>query len=253
MKSSIFALFLLLNCIAVFASNENAPSETIPAIETVSTCTDYTPYQEDKAGQRIFNGRNIETLYRVVEGLSMRLDTSIRAPFVRCMKLLEQHKIDVMAGLISTEQRAKLFSLVPYRQKAPLAIFYLKDEYPQFDIKWLGKTEVIGIHRAFALPDNIKSSELASQLTPITSVGVGFEMLAKQRLSGVLATTVTGSLILADWPEMHSRVSYQLLPSQDEAVYFAIHPESPLALRKSEILQILEQLAQAPEYQHLDL
>lgn len=243
MKRPLVTLFVLLACNISFADTN----------QTVTTCTDYTPYYQNKAGQLVFNGRNIETLYRVMEGLELNLDTSIRAPFVRCMKLLQQHKIDVLAGLIYTDERASKFKLIPYRQKTPLAIFYLKDEFHDFDIKHLGSTEVIGMHRAFALPDDVKTTELESRLTPITSVGVGFEMLARHRLSGVLATTETGKLVLADWPEMQDKVSYQLLPSQDDSVYFAINPQSLLMQREAEILQVLKQLAQTPEYQHLGL
>ncbi|BDX08489.1 hypothetical protein [Planctobacterium marinum] len=243
MKRPLVSLLLWLTCTLSFA-------DTSP---TVSTCTDYTPYHQNEAGELVFNGRNIETLYRVVEGLGLTLDMSIRAPFVRCIKLLEQHKIDVLPGLIYTEERASQFKLIPYRQKTPLAIFYLKDEFQDFDISKLGSTEVIGMHRAFALPDDVKTTELESRLTPITSVGVGFEMLARHRLSGVLATTETGKLVLADWPEMQDKVSYKLLPSENDSVYFAINPKSPLIHREAEILQVLKQLAQTPAFQHLGL
>lgn len=244
MKRLIAISVLLLSCSSASAS----------ATQSVITCTDYTPYHQDSNGKLVFNGRNIETLFYVVSALSFQLDASIRAPFVRCLKLLEQGKIDVLAGLIHTEERAQLFKLIPYRDKAPLAIFYRKDDYPEFDLKWLGKNEVIGMHRAFALPDEIKNSELENRLTPITSVGVGFEMLIEKRLSGVLATVNTGQLILDEWPEIQKKIAYKVIPEQgDGAVYFAIHPDSPLAKREVDIRQVLDLMTDAPEFKHLGL
>lgn len=242
LQAYFFIFLVLISCVKVFAAEK----------KIVTTCTDYTPYFAE-GGKRVFNGRNIETLFHVVESLEYKLDTSIRAPFVRCVKLLEQGKIDVIAGLIYTQERAEKFKLIPYRERAPLAIFYLKTKHPDFSLKSLGKNDVIGMHRAFALPDEIKNSELQSHLTSITSVSVGMDMLLKGRLNGVLATVNTGELILEDWPEAKNQIVYQLLPVQsDDSVYFAIHPESILAQRKEDIVQILRHMAQAPEFKHLN-
>lgn len=221
---------------------------------TVSTCLDYTPFEYDGRGEKVWNGRNIEVLHLVVERLGYQLDASTRAPFARCMKLLELGQIDVIAGLIYTKERSKKFELMPYGNTQQLAVFYAKSRYPNFSIDTLQEKDLIGVHRAFALPKEVQDSNVINHITPVTSVAVGFEMAFKGRLVGVLASVGTGNGILFDWPEMQGEFAMELVTGTGNApVHFAIHRSSSLVQDKARIARILTELAEDSNYQHLNL
>ena len=224
------------------------------ATESIATCLDYSPYVQGPDGQRIWSGGNVETLYYLLEGLNYQVDASIRAPFVRCMKLLEQGKIDIVSGLIYTKERAQRFLLVPYSTKERLAIFYLKTSKKSYAFDQFAPNALIGMHRAFALPDQIKTSPIYSQLVPIRSVGTGLDMVVKNRIDGVLATVATGLEILNEESDYGALFTFQPLPYfGEEYVYFGISKSSPLASKVSQINFELKRLANDPEKAHLQV
>jgi len=240
-KCSLF--IMLLFCIS---------SPILYAKDTIKTCLDYTPYQLDNTGKKKWNGKNIETLYQLSQQLNMTLDMSMRAPFTRCFRLLEQGEIDVLAGLIFTEERNKKFLLIPYSQKNPLAIFYLKTRDEPVDINNLGYVDIIGSHRGFALPKHIINSPLYKHITPVESVGVGLLMANKHRLTGVLATLENGQSIINDWEELKNRFNYVVLDNKgDQSINFAINKGSPLVNKVQDITKAIKDLCSQHSNAHL--
>jgi len=154
----------------------------------VKTCLDYTPFVIVEDGKKKWNGPNIETLHHISKELNIELDTSVRAPFVRCMEELKNGRVDAIAGLIYTKERDKLLHLLPYSIKKQLAVFYLKDNKEKIDLNAMLPNQTIGMHRAFALPDEIIQSTLAKHLVPIGTVDSGLNMALRGRIDGVMAT-----------------------------------------------------------------
>jgi len=226
--------------------------------KTITTCLDYTPHMNINNGAKKWSGPNIETLHHIAKQLSMELDTTIRAPFARCMVLLKTGEIDIVAGLINTEERAKLFHMLPYGVKNQLAIFHLKANKNKFNSLNQLKDLIIGMHRAFALPDNIKQSALFQHLTPIASVKTGLRMTLKGRIDGVLATIATGKTTIDKWPELHYKFSFTPVEvdkeiSKNKKIYLAISRKSSLSEHLSKIRRIIKRLAENPELQHLHI
>ena len=92
--------------------------------ESITTCLDFEPFEITPEGKTKWNGSNIETLHHVAQAASLELDTRIRAPFARCLELLKSGQIDILPGLIHTEERAASVLLVPYTLRHELAFFY---------------------------------------------------------------------------------------------------------------------------------
>lgn len=222
--------------------------------KTMSTCLDYSPFYFNDDGQKVWSGNNIETLSLVAKEMGLTLDTSTRAPFVRCVKLLENSKVDILSGLIHTKHRAKKFLLVPYSTKERLAIFYLKSRNAPFDLQESASKRLIGMHRAFALPDELKESPLFEQLVPIRTVGTGLDMVVKNRIDGVLAAVATGTQILKEESDYGAIFDFQLLPYYgDQYVYFAVAKSSPLASRLDELKGVLKEMAKDKSLAHLQI
>ena len=170
------------------------------------------------------------------------------------MELLESGTIDVIAGLIFTEQRQENLLLIPYGRTQQLAIYYLKSEFPNFSLGSLPDSSMIGAHRAFALPQSIKDSELVSYITPVTTIELGMEMTVKNRLSGVLASVGTGYSILSARPDLKQELALHLLNNTGHsAVHLGINKTSALATKTKQIESILATLKSNPKYAHLKL
>ena len=91
--------------------------------ESITTCLDFEPFEITADGKTKWNGSNIETLHHVAQAASLDLDTRIRAPFARCLELLKSGQIDILPGLIHTEERAASVLMVPYTLRHELAFF----------------------------------------------------------------------------------------------------------------------------------
>ncbi|MFC3093836.1 hypothetical protein DRW07_10180 [Alteromonas sediminis] len=222
--------------------------------ERLSTCSDYTPYTLNADGSKQWAGTNMETLFKLALTLDVSLDTSIRAPFVRCMALLRAGEIDIMPGLIYTDDRAQEFLMVPYSYKEQLAIFYLSGSHKDFSLNTQAQTLLIGVHRAFAIPKRMKEAKLATFFTPVSSVDVGLRMVAKQRLDGTLATISTGNIVIDEMTDVAATFDYTVLPNYgDDLLYFAINKEAPFAKQIDKINQAIAIMAARQENAHLNL
>ncbi len=226
-----------------------------PVVATsITTCLDYTPFTINANGDKRWRGPNIETLHHITTQLSMELDASIRAPFARCLALLKTGEVDVVPGLIYTEERASYLHMLPYSIKNRLAVFYLKANASNFDPLKLTKNETIGMHRAFALPDKIKQSSLNNHLVPITTVDTGLKMALKGRIDGVLATIATGKAVINNWPEMKNQFTYTPLePGKDMKIYLGISQQSHLSKQLNDIEKAIVILTTKSELKHLNI
>jgi len=227
---------------------------TLANMKSISTCLDYSPFIIDKIGKKKWNGPNIETLHHLTIQMSLELDTTIKAPFARCIELLKKGEIDVIAGLIYTKERNSYLHMLPYSHRDQLAIFYLKNNKKGFDPKNILPQQVIGMHRAFALPDNIKQSSLYRYLVPIRTVDNGLEMVLKGRLDGVLATISTGQAIIQEWPKMNNKFAYTSLEmGTDKKIYLGISRKSALSKQLTEIKKAIKLLSNKKNLAHLHI
>lgn len=222
--------------------------------KTITTCLDYTPFHLSKDGKKNWNGQNIETLHHIAKQLSLDLDTSIRAPFARCIKLLESGKIDIIPGLVYTRERAQVLHLLPYGIRKPLVIFFLNNNGKPLDPDALLSGQLIGVQRSFAIPEHISNRFSPRLIVPVDSVRVGFEMILKDRITAILTTLETGSAIISESPHMQGKFDFlTLTKDSDNWIYLGISKKSFLADRRVDIANSIEMIANNPALKHLNV
>lgn len=68
-------------------------------------------------------GIEVDLMHEVAARLNMRLVFTVPTPVNRCLHQLERGQVDVVAGLLFTEERNKLFLLIPYDAARPESWF----------------------------------------------------------------------------------------------------------------------------------
>lgn len=83
---------------------------------SVTACVDhYPPYHEYDSMSGQWTGMNIEILRQVARKAELDLRFTGDTPFNRCLQMMKEGTVDVMAGLLKDESRAEYMELIQYR------------------------------------------------------------------------------------------------------------------------------------------
>ena len=222
--------------------------------DELRTCLDYEPIVVDDTGESHWAGRNIEILHHISGELGFTLDTSVRAPFARCLKLLENGDIDVIPGLAYSKEREAYMELIPYGDRHTLAIFYNVDQPVTKPLESLTSRERIGIHTEFKLPDSLEGASWLRNLVRVNSTLNGLQLVAKKRLTGVLATIDTGWEIIRENPDLMDQITYKAIAEKDnEPVFLGVSKKIDRPGLVAKIEAAIKALSEQESLNHLQI
>lgn len=116
------AVLLSLSC-SIFAG------QTAASPPELEWCLDHFPPRQHYVAGHQPSGPMVEMMQKLAKQSGFTLKFSPPTPTARCLKLMEQGKTDLMAGLMWSEQREQYMLLLPYDEARPEALFVHKDQY----------------------------------------------------------------------------------------------------------------------------
>lgn len=212
-------LFFFVHKLIYFLFCNYAHAET-----SYKTCTDYEPFILEQDGSKNWRGRNTQVLFELTQLLSIKIDFSQKTTFVRCLMLLEKGSVDILSGLVFTPERDKLFHMIPYAYRQPLALFYLASHKPKNQDKPFASMQSVGIPHQFSVPDSLKNQTVDASFLEVDSTLVAFQMMAIGRLDGTFTSFRTGQAILSENPELADVIEYsEVAVTTQERIYFGLN------------------------------
>lgn len=114
------AVLLSLSCSIFVGQTAASPPE-------LEWCLDHFPPRQHYVAGHPPSGPMVEMMQKLAKQSGFTLKFSPPTPTARCLKLMEQGKTDLMAGLMWSEQREQYMLLLPYDEARPETLFVHKD------------------------------------------------------------------------------------------------------------------------------
>jgi polar amino acid transport system substrate-binding protein len=194
--------------------------------QTLTMCIDhYPPLQviENKNA----TGENVEVVKRLVKKLGMKLTFTANTPFKRCLEYLKQGQVDLMSGLLSSDQRRQYAHLFLYDDLTVKSLFIHKDSHPITEFAQL-KGLNIGILRGVKQFTQFDTAPAGMfNKVEVNTLPAAFGMLAKKRLDVVITTDNYGMKILNKSQSINANVvKTQYQETNGTQVYIALSKKS---------------------------
>ena len=206
---------MMSSCLFVLLATVSFLANAAPA--TLSTCLDITHSELSSAPN---------SHYHYLEKLSHYLERELviinKAPFSRCLLLLEKGEIDILPGLIANPKRQQHARFIAYGTSQKRVLFYKRGaiENPLSDVDKPSLT--VGVLRGEVLSTYEKQWLKGKRVYYYNDVERAFILLEKERLTLLLSNKAAfDSVSLA--PEVKQHIAMDLLPEQvARSVHFAI-------------------------------
>ena len=227
------------SCLFVLLATVSFLANAAPA--TLTTCLDITHSELSSAPN---------SHYHYLEKLSHYLERELviinKAPFSRCLLLLEKGEIDILPGLIANPKRQQHARFIAYGTSQKRVLFYKRGaiENPLSDVDKPSLT--VGVLRGEVLSTYEKQWLKGKRVYYYNDIERAFILLEKERLTLLLSNKAAfDSVSLA--PEVKQHIAMDLLPEQvPRNVHFAI---SKASYNDTFYAQVAKFIAKTPFHQ----
>jgi len=215
-------IFLLL----IFLCLPNAQSK-----ELVACIDDHPPYQI--VAEKPY-GLHISALNVLAEVLDKQ-PTFIKAPnFARCIVLLKQGQVDVIAGLNPSPERDEFSFYTPFKAADDLRVLSKES----ITIKTYGDFhgKIIGVARGDSYFPRFDNDKELKKIT-IQNVRIGFSLLLKNRIDLIMASPATLKTLSKELDDANLKVSpIKLSEMRNKETRFGFSKAHKLGLTNQEII-----------------
>lgn len=113
-------------------------------------CLDHLPPRQNYLPNQQPSGPVVDMMQQLAKQSGFVLKFSPPTPVARCLKLMQQGKTDLMAGLLWSEQREQFILLLPFDEARPDALFRANNQQPIENMAALnGKTVALAADRHY--------------------------------------------------------------------------------------------------------
>ncbi|QTH63209.1 transporter substrate-binding domain-containing protein [Psychrosphaera ytuae] len=190
---------------------------------SLRSCVDFRPYVINEQGKKQWLGRHTHFLYQVLQTAGIELEEPQRDSFSQCLALMKSGAIDVMPGLLYSDERAAYMDLLAYTPRAPIAVFYLPKHKSKIE---RARNVVIAYERGYILPTTIAKSFENSEFIDVISLSSGLQLLERERIDGFVAPLITIQDIMAEQGINKDKFTYQMFSQAGDQVHIGLSQKS---------------------------
>ncbi len=222
-------LALLIVVSLQVAAQPNQPSSlqnfkrSDSASKALKTCVDFVPYLVDEKGEKQWLGRHLNLMSLILEEAGLELSDFYRASFYECLGLMKSGGVDVMAGLLFTQERAEYMHLEPYTGRDPVGVFYLKGHadniFEQAEL-------LIAYEKGNIIPGTIKKVYNSSQFIDVPHTSIGLKLVEKERVDAFVAPLKTAFEVMAAANIDSNLYEHSMLSGPNDQVHVALSKSS---------------------------
>ena len=221
----------------------SAEGVSTPALGTLTMCVDHYPPLQILRDNGEAIGENIAVTRRLVSQLNFELDFTQNIPFGRCLQWLKEGKVDIMGGILDTDDRRQFAHLFLYKD-VTIKQFFVRKNGPKInnfsDLKGLRIGVIRGV-KHFKQFDNARGDHFNK--VELLSLQAAFGMLNKGRLDAVLCTDRHGHRVIQQNSNFTNNiVASNYSENHDTQVYIALSKRSAFARYVNDFNKAAEKL-----------
>lgn len=193
---------------------------------------DYPPYQYLDSPP---HGIHVTALTKLAKTLNKKIQFFESPNFARCVRLLKNGDVDVIAGLNRTKNREEFAFYVPYRKEEDHVIISNKS----IDINGYKSLQgkIIGVPRGTTYFRKFNDDTSLNKI-PIQSIRVGIELLLRNRIDIIITSRFSADLLIDDITKAHLKATViERDDNQDKVSYFGFSKLNKLDLTQDEIIE----------------
>jgi len=211
-------------------------------------CVDHYPPLQVITDNMV-TGENVEVTKQLVRKLGLELTFTSDTPFVRCLEYLKTGQVDLMAGLLRSEERAKFAHLFLYDDLTVKTFFRHRTgkEINRFeDLAGLNVAVLRGV-RQFSKFDDAPLGFFNK--IEVNTLPAAFGMLNKKRVDLVAATDYYGLQILNSNDVYKANIVQVAYREQSGTqVYIALSKKSPFVRQLEQFRHHAKQMFENGEF-----
>ncbi len=149
-------------------------------------------------------GPSVDLMQELAKRAGFELQFSPRTPSARCFRQMHTGEADLMNNLNFTEERAEFIYLMPYNERIPESLYLRGDDPRQIrNFSQLGSLSLATVRNYTYHPSLMQLAKASVRHVEIDSIEIGFEMLMRGRVDGLVVPTHSSLDVIADHPDFH--------------------------------------------------
>jgi polar amino acid transport system substrate-binding protein len=193
---------------------------------------DYPPYQYLESPP---HGIHITALSTLAKTLNKNIEFIESPNFARCVNMLKNGKVDVIASLNKNKEREMFAFYAPYRIEEDHVIISNRAS----DILNYAslKDKIIGVPRGATYFKKFNDDKSLNKVS-IQSITIGLELILMNRIDVIITSSMAANLLIDDINKAHLKATV-IEPdvNKDKISYFGFSKLNNLALPQSEIVE----------------
>lgn len=232
----LFFVFILAFSSKVFAQSSDND-------DTLTMCIDHYPPLQMVLPNGKATGENVEVARNFFAQLGLKLKFTSDTPFKRCLQWLKDGLVDVMVGLLDSEQRQLDYHMYLY-DDVTVKSFFVRKNYITLrrfeDLRDLSVAVVRG-SRQFRQFD--QAPEDMFTRVYVGNLSAAFGMLEKGRVDAVVCTDYYGENVMKSHPDyMQSIVKAEYSVVDGTKNYIAVSRKSVFSKYHNELQSLAEKM-----------
>lgn len=138
-------------------------------------------------------GSSVDVMKELAKRAGFQLVYTPRTHTARCLKLMEEGKVDLMSNLKYSAERDSFMHMLAYNENVPESIFMLRDDKREISaastLKQLTLVKIRGYLYSPALMQFFDNN--SRHLVNVDTIESGLEMVLRGRVDGLIAPTVS--------------------------------------------------------------
>lgn len=232
---------LLLGCFAAMSSIPSNADETIE----LYWCLDDFPNRHHYPADGEPYGPTVDFMQEVARRAGVRLRFSQNTPFARCLRMMEQGKVDVMTSLNTSPERAEFMHLIPYDQARPEVVLLRQDSPDIWSVAELSHLSLMVIRGYTYNADILNIISRHQQTIEVDSLESGLNMLLLKRADALLAPVQSSRNLMQTNPRYHGQfktASLAIQLAEPRYVHIGLSKASPNARLETQLRLAVESM-----------
>jgi len=197
----------------------------------VACIDDYPPYQYLDSPP---HGIHVTALTKLAQTFNKKIQFFESPNFARCVRLLKNGDVDVIAGLNKNKKREKFAFYAPYRIEEDHVVISKKasdiSDYQSLQGKIIGVPRGTTYFRKF-------NDDTSLNKIPIQSIIIGIELILRNRIDVIITSRFVANLLIDDITKAHLKATViERNDNKDKITYFGFSKLNKLDLLQHEII-----------------
>lgn len=208
-------------------------------------CLDHFPRFHHYENVTTLYGPSVDLMQELARRAGFKLVFTPQTPVARCLRLMEEGKVDLMSNLKFSADRDAIMHLLPYNKTLPESLFMRQDDKRSLETEaQLQQLTLVSI-RSYVYSPAIMAllKHKPSHRVEVDSIEAGLEMVKRGRVDALIAPTISTSEAIRNVSSYHNKfrkAGFDFSRGKQDYIHIGLSRRSPYAAMEPILRQHLQ-------------